>query len=107
MAELFQILHEARPDIAQTTLPAPLPSLVEYRRMLSSSETWEFSFFNWVIENVQVVGDMIYVRNMTFNTFNGNSITVPDVGVQQGRNVRLIFERSPSARMLVTSFSVV
>ena len=68
--------------------PAPLPSLVEYRRMLSSNETWAFSF-NWVIEDVQVVGDMVYVRNMTFN---GNPITVPDVGAQQGRNLRLIFE---------------
>jgi hypothetical protein len=80
-------LTSAKPDETRFE-PAPLPSLVEFRKVLSKNETWELPF-TWAVNDVQVVGDIVYVRNLTINE---EQVSVSDIGAQQGQNVRMVFE---------------
>lgn len=77
----------APPDETQAK-PAPIPALIEFSKVLSNNETWEFPF-TWSIKEIQAIGDMIYVANLTINN---ETMTVPNIGAQQGHNLRLIFE---------------
>jgi len=67
--------------------PAPLPTIVEFRKVLQNDETWEFPF-NWKITNTSSVGNLTY---LTLN-INGIETHIGDVGAKDGYNNRLIFE---------------
>jgi len=66
---------------------APLPILIEFRRVLLDNETWEFPFI-WKISNTTDVGNLKYL------TLNINDVEthIEDVGAKDGYNYRLIFE---------------
>ena len=68
--------------------PAPIPTLFEFRKVLSNNETWEFPF-TWSIKQTQVVGDAIYITRLTIND---DTITVSGINGKHGYNYRLIFE---------------
>lgn len=76
----------ASPNETEAT-PTPLPTLIEFRRVLQDNETWEFPFV-WKITNTTNVGNLTY---LTLN-INGIETYVEDVGAKDGYNYRLIFE---------------
>jgi len=67
--------------------PAPLPTIIEFSRVLQNNETWEFPFI-WKIVNTTEVGNLTY---LTLN-INGLEIHIEDVGAKDGYNYRLMFE---------------
>jgi hypothetical protein len=70
-----------------TATPTPLPTLIEFRRVLQDNETWEFPFV-WKITNTTNVGNLTY---LTLN-INGIETHIENVGAKDGYNYRLIFE---------------
>jgi len=76
----------ASPNETQAT-PAPLPILIEFRKVLLNNETWEFSFV-WNIADISDVGNLTY---LTLN-INGTKKYIEDVGAKDGYNYRLVFE---------------
>jgi len=74
------------PNETQAT-PAPLPILVEFRKVLLNNETWEFPFV-WKIANITDVGNLAY---LTLN-INGAEKYIEEVGAKDGYNYRLVFE---------------
>lgn len=74
------------PDSLNCT-PAPVPIILEFRRVLMDNETWESPLF-WSITNITRQDDTIHI------TLTVNDVTVecPNVGAVHGYNFRLIFE---------------
>jgi len=75
------------PPNETTATPAPLPTLIEFRRVLQNNETWEFPFV-WKITNTTAIGSLTY---LTLN-INGIETRVEEVGAKDGYNYRIIFE---------------
>jgi len=67
--------------------PAPLPILIEFRKVLLNNETWEFPFV-WKITNITDVDNLTY---LTLN-IKGVEKHIEEVGAKDGYNYRLIFE---------------
>jgi len=76
----------ASPNEIEAT-PAPLPTLIEFRKVLQNNETWEFAF-TWKITNTTSIGNLTY---LTLNV-NGVETHIGDVGAKDGYNYRIIFE---------------
>jgi len=75
------------PPNETTATPAPLPTLIEFDRVLQNNETWEFPFI-WKITNATSIGNLTY---LTLN-INGIETYIGEVGAKDGYNYRVIFE---------------
>ena len=67
--------------------PAPLPVLIEFRKVLQNNETWEFPFI-WKITNKTDVNNLTYLTL----SINGIETHIEYVGAKDGYNYRLIIE---------------
>lgn len=76
-----------QPPNETNATPANLPTLIEFRRILLGSETWEMPF-TWKVMNVDLKNETAF---LTLN-INNKTITVQDVGARDGHNFRIIFE---------------
>lgn len=76
------------PPDEREIVPALLPTLVEYRRVMDTNETWEFPFI-WSIKESRVSGNTI---DMITLEINNAIIRTSDVSAENGCNYRLIFE---------------
>jgi len=77
----------SQPPNETNTTPANLPTLIEFRRILLDNETWETPF-TWKIVNVETKSETAF---LTLN-INNKTITVQDIGANNGCNFRIIFE---------------
>jgi uncharacterized membrane protein len=68
-------------------IPADLPIITEFRRLLMDNETWEISF-TWMITDITSKNDMVF---LTLEV-NGKAILIMEVGARDGRRFRMIFE---------------
>jgi len=76
-----------QPPNEASVMPANLPTIIEFRRILLDNETWEIPF-TWKIANVDMKGEMAF---LTLN-INNKNITVQGVGAKGGHNFRIILE---------------
>ncbi len=75
------------PPNETTGIPADAPVIYELRCFLSDNETWEFPFF-WEISDYKLEDNKMYISL----TINNESVGFADVGAEEGRNFRMIFE---------------
>lgn len=75
------------PPNETTGTPADAPVIYEFRRFLSDNETWEFPFF-WEISDYRMEDNEVYISLV----INNKSIGFAEVGAEEGRNFRIIFE---------------
>ena len=74
------------PPNGTSCTPAPVPILLEFRRILLDNETCEFPL-TWEVSDYWRVGNSVY---LTLNISNASA--KPEVGAVDGRNFRLMFE---------------